>query len=84
MGKYCWERKLCISHPRKHCAAVFLDGVVYVAGGIGMDGQDLTMVEKYEPCANKWTTVAAMNECRGIAISFIYKAYVWLLGLIAN
>ena len=54
-----------ISQPRKHCAAVFLDGMVYVAGGIGVDGQDLTLVEKYDPSASKWATVASLNECKG-------------------
>ena len=55
-----------ISQPRKYCAAVFLDGFVYVAGGIGVDGQDLTLVETYDPSTSKWTTVASLNECKGL------------------
>ena len=64
--KYCWEAKTSLSQPRKHCAAVFFDGMVYVAGGIGMDGQDLTLVEKYDQSTSRWTTVASLNECKGL------------------
>ena len=57
-----------MSQPKKHCSAIFLDGMVYVAGGVTADGQDLDIVEKYDPTTDKWDFVAHLNECKGMCI----------------
>ena len=60
-----------MSKPRKHCSAIFLDGMVYVAGGVTADGQDLDIVEKYDPTTEKWDFVAHLNECKGMCIDLL-------------
>ncbi|KAI4384205.1 hypothetical protein MLD38_002390 [Melastoma candidum] len=58
------------------CAEV--DGLVYVAGGYGVEGSSLSSVEVYNPDINKWTLTESLRQPRWgcFACGFEGKLYV--------
>ena len=58
------------------CAAV--DGIVYVVGGYGIEGDNLSSAEVYDPETDKWTLIESLRRPRSgcFACGFDGKLYV--------
>ncbi len=52
-----------MSVARKACAAVCIDGNVYVMGGSKGTARHAS-VERYDPVANEWRTLPSMSTAR--------------------
>ncbi|CAF5175508.1 unnamed protein product, partial [Rotaria magnacalcarata] len=66
----------CINREKRLGAAVaVLDGYLYAIGG--SDGQcSLSTVERYDPKANKWSSVSSMNTQRKHLGCAVYNGYI--------
>ena len=53
-----------MSAARNGCAAVCIDGNVYVAGGNSDAATTLASMECYDPSASEWRTLPSMSNPR--------------------
>jgi hypothetical protein len=69
---------------RTGVAAVLLDGLVYVLGGLGFhedgEGAVLDVAEVYDPVANTWTRIADMGLEREEPCAVAHNGFVYALG----
>jgi N-acetylneuraminic acid mutarotase len=59
-----WRALPDMSVARNGCAAVCIEGNVYVAGGISDAGIVLASMECYDPIASEWRTLPSMSDTR--------------------
>ncbi|KAK9803074.1 hypothetical protein WJX73_007021 [Symbiochloris irregularis] len=55
-----WSRGGCLSTARADACGAYLNGRLYVAGGIGQNGTVLASIEAYNPSNNSWSTVGRL------------------------
>ena len=60
-----WEASTNLSIARKHPSVAVLGGQIYCVGGMGVDGHQLSTVERFDTIKNRWSFVASLNNCRG-------------------
>lgn len=78
MGR--WDVLPPMSGPRRGCAAVGMNGALYVVGGGDGAGQILNTVERYMPGWKQWETLQPMLEGRyGCAAANVGGA-LWVFG----
>ena len=69
---------------RTGVAAVLLDGLVYVLGGLGFhedgEGAVLDVAEVYDPVANTWTRIADMGLEREEPCAVAHNGFVYAMG----
>ena len=53
-----------MSEARRGCAAVCVDGNVYVVGGKSDVATQLASMECFDPIANEWRTLPSMSNTR--------------------
>ncbi len=53
-----------VSVARSACAAVCIDGNVYVVGGLSDAEAVLASMECYDPIASEWRTLPSMSDTR--------------------
>jgi len=63
-GAGAWAFVEPMGTARESAAAASLDGLLYVAGGMGADGTGLHTVERYSPASDTWEAVASMISAR--------------------
>ncbi|MBN1562052.1 T9SS type A sorting domain-containing protein [candidate division KSB1 bacterium] len=52
-----WEQKASLPTPRLAAAACYVNGLIYVIGGVNLRvGQTTNVVEAYDPALDKWIT----------------------------
>jgi len=59
-----WSKVAPMPTPRYYGAAVVVDNIIYVIGGLESESLTGKVVEAYDPVANKWTTKASLPEGR--------------------
>lgn len=59
-----WTTLAPMPTPRGGATAQMLNGMIYVLGGIGANGNSLTTVEIYNPATNSWNTGTPMLTAR--------------------
>lgn len=74
----CWEKLASMNVARYDFACTEVNGLVYVVGGYGLDGESLSSVEVYNPDTNKWSMIESLRRPRwgGFACGFQGKLYV--------
>lgn len=60
------------------CAEV--DGLVYVVGGYGADGQNVSTAEAYDPGQDKWTLIGSMRRPRWGSFAFSFDGKLYVMG----
>ncbi|GJM85066.1 hypothetical protein PR202_ga01484 [Eleusine coracana subsp. coracana] len=60
------------------CAEV--NGVIYVAGGFGRNGDNLSSVEVYDPEQNKWTLVESLRRPRWGCFGCSFEGKLYVMG----
>jgi N-acetylneuraminic acid mutarotase len=64
--KRTWTSVAPLATARARLRLVATGGHLYAIGGQSAEDNTLSTVERYDPRSNKWTTVAAMNQDRGL------------------
>lgn len=65
--------------PRFHCAGAALDGKIYVLGGT--DGRaEFARVDRYDPVARAWDTVAALPVPTEALAAAVYNNHLYAVG----
>ena len=59
-----WRALPDMSEARRGCAAVCIDGNVYVMGGGSNAATQLASMECYDPIASEWRTLPSMSDTR--------------------
>ncbi|CAO2034706.1 unnamed protein product [Urochloa humidicola] len=73
-----WTALAKMNVARRDFACAEVNGVIYVAGGFGPDGENLSSVESYNPQQNKWILIQSLRRPRWgcFACGFNDKLYV--------
>ncbi|TKW03910.1 hypothetical protein SEVIR_7G074100v4 [Setaria viridis] len=73
-----WTALAKMNVARRDFACAEVNGVIYVAGGFGPDGDSLSSVEAYNPQKNKWILIQSLRRSRWgcFACGFNDKLYV--------
>ncbi|GMH20780.1 hypothetical protein Nepgr_022622 [Nepenthes gracilis] len=73
-----WSKLACMNVARYDFACAEVDGMVYAAGGYGVDGESLSSAEVYNPDTDKWTLIESLRRPRWgcFACGFQGKLYV--------
>ena len=75
-----WETKAPMPTARSGAAGGVINGMLYVAGGQGADGQKLTTLEVYDPARDTWTTKASMPTARNSAGGGVINGKLYVVG----
>ena len=76
-----WTPKSSMSIGREGPSAGVINGVLYVAGGVGSGGDPgLNALEAYDPATNTWTTKASMPTARGGAAAGVINGVLYVAG----
>jgi hypothetical protein len=79
-----WTAKAPMPTGRFLHGAAFLNGKIYVVGGlenVGMGGVELTTVDEYDPLLDRWRTgLAPLHAARASAGVFAYGGKIWAIG----
>ncbi|CAO2828960.1 unnamed protein product [Amaranthus hypochondriacus] len=59
-----WEKLSSMNVARFDFACAEVDGMIYVVGGYGMNGEFLCSVEVYNPDTNTWTPIESLRRPR--------------------
>ncbi len=73
-----WSTKASISGTRHAPEAGVIDGKLYVAGG--NDGNNLNILEVYDPSTDSWTTKASMPTSRWVAQAGVIDGLLYVAG----
>ncbi|KAJ7957584.1 F-box/kelch-repeat protein family [Quillaja saponaria] len=73
-----WSRLANMNVARYDFACAEVNGMVYAVGGCGMDGDNLSSAEVYDPDTDKWTLIESLRRPRWgcFACGFEGKLYV--------
>ncbi|KAK3418900.1 hypothetical protein EUGRSUZ_H04652 [Eucalyptus grandis] len=75
---YHWSKLASMNVARYDFACAEVNGLVYVVGGYGIEGESLSSAEVYDPDSDKWTLIESLRRPRWgcFACSFEGKLYV--------
>uniref|UniRef100_A0A7N0UV02 F-box domain-containing protein n=1 Tax=Kalanchoe fedtschenkoi TaxID=63787 RepID=A0A7N0UV02_KALFE len=59
-----WSKLANMNIPRYEFACAEVNGLIYVVGGHGVDGESLSSAEVYNPDTDKWTLIESMRRPR--------------------
>ncbi|KAG8383292.1 hypothetical protein BUALT_Bualt05G0169500 [Buddleja alternifolia] len=73
-----WSKLASMNVARYDFACAEVNGMIYVVGGCGADGESFSCAEVYDPDADKWTVIESLRRPRWgcFACSFEGKLYV--------
>ncbi|XP_010531614.1 PREDICTED: F-box/kelch-repeat protein At1g67480-like [Tarenaya hassleriana] len=73
-----WSKLSELNVARQDFACAEVNGLIYVAGGHGIDGESLSSAEVYDPQTSKWTLIESLRRPRWgcFACGFDGKLYV--------
>jgi|GEM_PF-3566262 len=76
-----WKIRAPMPTPRTELCAVTLGDYIYVIGGRGDRGQIFATVERYDPVADRWDTLAArMQKERFSAAAVVFGGKIYVMG----
>uniref|UniRef100_A0ACD5UZ34 Uncharacterized protein n=1 Tax=Avena sativa TaxID=4498 RepID=A0ACD5UZ34_AVESA len=59
-----WDTLAKLNFARRDFACTDFNGIIYVAGGFGSGGNNLSSVEAYDPQQNRWTLIESLRRPR--------------------
>lgn len=65
---------------RMGAACAVVEGKVYVMGGLAKNGESTSLVEEYDPSAEKWASQASMPTSRYMASAVTIDESIYVLG----
>lgn len=65
---------------RAHYEAVEVGGQIYFLGGERVSGEISSAVERYDPAAGTWVSVAPMLHSRSMAMAWVYADRIYVAG----
>ena len=72
-------------HSRKNHSSIYLEGYVYVFGGIGSDNIPICESERFNIKKGYWSSICEMNYNRAYATPLVYGTnYIFLIGGLSN
>jgi len=74
----CWYTKADMPSPRRAHSAVELGGMIYVVGG--RDGDRYDYMERYNPSANSWQTLAPLPTARAWLVTGVVNGRIYAIG----
>ncbi len=75
-----WRALLQMSVRRNGCAAVCIEGNVYVVGGQNNNGDSLKSAEMYDPSAGQWRALPKMRVARYKCAAVCIEGNVYVVG----
>jgi len=75
-----WTTLAAMPTPRGGASAEMINGLIYVIGGIGANGESLNTVEIYNPATNTWAAGPSMLEARDNAGSAVIDGTLYVMG----
>ncbi|KAJ7565148.1 hypothetical protein O6H91_02G050100 [Diphasiastrum complanatum] len=75
-----WTKSSSMKTARYDFACVVLAGFVYVAGGLGADGEGLTSVEMYNPEKDEWADITSLKSSRWGCFACAFQGKLHVLG----
>ena len=75
-----WRLASPMPTARTGVSAVELDGLIYVMGGVGTNGDVLNLVEIYNPDTDVWDSGPELRTARFNAASVVYNDTILLMG----
>lgn len=75
-----WSKVASMCAARYEFACTVLGGCVYVVGGRGASGKNLSSVEVYDPQKDEWVHVPSLNRARWGSIAFGIGGKVYVMG----
>ncbi|XP_031481065.1 F-box/kelch-repeat protein At1g67480-like [Nymphaea colorata] len=75
-----WSTLAKMNVARCDFASAEVDGLVYVVGGYGADGQNLPTAEAYDPGQDKWTLIGSMRSPRWGSFAFSFDGKLYVMG----
>ncbi|HEX6385083.1 MAG TPA: kelch repeat-containing protein, partial [Anaerolineae bacterium] len=75
-----WTMLASMQTARGGATAQVINGKIYVAGGLDVNGASLASVEIYDPASNTWSSAAAMTTRRDNAGSAVLGGMLYVFG----
>lgn len=75
-----WSKVASMHNPRYDFACAVLDGFVYVVGGHGTGGRNLSSVEVYDPQTGGWTHLPSLRRARWGCIGCGLEGKLFIMG----
>ncbi|CAJ1377354.1 unnamed protein product [Effrenium voratum] len=75
-----WESLSPMLEPRESCAAVAVNSMIYVLGGINGEAQCLNSVEGFSPVTGMWEALPPMRHARAASAAVACAGQVYVIG----
>ncbi|OEL16008.1 F-box/kelch-repeat protein, partial [Dichanthelium oligosanthes] len=75
-----WTVLAKMNVARRDFACAEVNGVIYVAGGLGPDGDSLSSVEAYNPQQNKWILIQSLRRPRWGCFACGFNGKLYIMG----
>jgi N-acetylneuraminic acid mutarotase len=69
-----------MNFARRDFACTEVNGIIYVAGGFGSGGDDLSSVEAYDPQQNRWTLIDNLRRPRWGCLAYGLNNKLYIMG----
>lgn len=79
-GETAWRAIAPMPEARGAMVAGFINGAIYVAGGVGPRSTLVAAVYRYDPVANRWSIGASIPTVREHLAGFVYGGRLFALG----
>lgn len=57
-----WEQRTSSLYPRRYAGMAYLDGYIYLIGGLKSDASAENVCQRYDPVSNTWSEIAPLPE----------------------
>ncbi|KAL6505424.1 hypothetical protein OROHE_022803 [Orobanche hederae] len=75
-----WSKLASMNVPRYDFACAEVNGVIYVVGGRGTDGESLSCTEVYDPETDEWTLIQSLKRPRWGCFACGVEGKVYVMG----
>ncbi|KAF3787109.1 F-box/kelch-repeat protein [Nymphaea thermarum] len=75
-----WSTLSRMNVARYDFACAEVDGMVYVVGGYGSNGENLSSAEVYDPDKNEWTMIESMRRPRWGCFAYGFEGRLYIMG----
>ncbi|KAM0890142.1 hypothetical protein ACQ4PT_027234 [Festuca glaucescens] len=75
-----WSPLAKMNFARRNFACTEVNGIIYVAGGFGSGGDDLSSVEAYDPQQNGWTLIDNLRRPRWGCLAYGLNNKLYIMG----
>ncbi|XP_022776314.1 F-box/kelch-repeat protein At1g67480-like [Durio zibethinus] len=75
-----WSKLADLNVARSDFACAEVNGIVYVVGGYGIEGECLSTAEVYDPDTDNWTLIESLRRPRGACFACGLNGKLYVLG----